>query len=158
MDKYYRLCRNEYVPGTLPISILSIRSHPHTTPPTTAPHPNTYKNQPHTLSTTQSRPIAPCTSIIVKHHVPNTANPIITTTNGNTDYPDMPSPIPIPKESDKHHTSPNRGTNHATSLLGKSHFHINIQQRGAPCPHWAMVSPNQELHDPLYGESSTTFP
>ena len=70
----------------------------------------------------------------------------------------MPSLITIPKERDKHPISPNRGTNHATSLLGKSHCHINIQNRGSPCPHWAIGSHNQELHDSSYGESSTTSP
>ena len=140
----------------MPSGSLSIRTHPHTTPPTTAPHPITNKNQPHTVSSTPSRPIAPCTSIIVKDHVPNTTNTIITTTIDNTDYPNMPSPIPIPKERDKPPISPNRGTNHATYLIGKSHHNISIQHRGTHRPHWAKVSPNQELHDPSYRESSTT--
>ena len=70
----------------------------------------------------------------------------------------MPSPIPIPKERDKPPISPNRGTNHATSLLGKSHRHIRIPHRCPPRPHWAKGSPNQELHDPSHGESSTTSP
>ena len=142
----------------MPSGSLSIISNPRTTPPTTAPHTTSNKNQPHTASSTQSRLIAPCTSIIVKNHVPNTPNPIIKTTNDDTDYPDMPSPIPIPKERDRSPISPNRGTNHAISLLGKSHRHINIQNCGPPCPHWAKGSPNQEIHDPSYGESSTTLP
>ena len=145
------------MPRRVPSGSLSIKSHPRTTPPTTAPHP-TSKNQSQTASSTRSRLIPPCTSIIVKNHAPNTQNQIIETTNDKTNYPDIPSPIPIPKERDKHHTLLSRGTNHATYLLGKSHFHINIQHRGSPCPHWAIGSPNQELHDPSYGESTTTFP
>ena len=52
----------------------------------------------------------------------------------------------------------NRGTNHATSLLGKSHRHIRIPHRCPPRPHWAKGPPNQELHDPSHGEISRTSP
>ena len=137
---------------------LSIRSHPRNTPPNTAPHPTTNKNQPHTATSTPSRLIAPCTSIIVKDHITNTINPIITTTINDTNYPYMPSPIPITNERYKPTISPNRGTKHATSLLGKSHRHISIQHCGPPRPHSAKISLNQELHEPSYGESSTTLP
>ena len=142
----------------MPSGSLTIRTHPRTTPPTTAPHPTTNKNQPHTTSSTPSIPIAPCTSILVKDHVSNTTNPILTTTVDDTDYPDMPIPINIPKERDKSPISPNRGTYHATSLLGKSHLRISISHCCPPRPHWAKGSPNQELHDPSHGESSTTSP
>ena len=145
------------MPGRVPIVSLSIRSHPRTTPPTTAPHP-TSKNQSHTASSTLSRLISPCTSIIVKNHVLNTPNQIIKTTNDDTDYPDMPSPIPIQKERDKHPISSNRGMNHATSLLDKSHCHITTHPRGSPFPHWAIGSSNQELHDPSYDKISITSP
>ena len=70
----------------------------------------------------------------------------------------MLSPLPIPKERDKPPIQPNRGTNHATSLLGKSHRHISIQHSCPPHPHWAKGSPNQDRHDPSHGEISRTSP
>ena len=137
----------------MPSGSLSIRTHPRTTPPTTDPHPTTNKNQPHTAPSTPSRPISPCTSIIDKYHVPNTTNPTLNTKIDDTDYPDMPSLIPILKQREKPPISPNRGTNHATSLLGKSHRHIRTQHCCPPLSHWAKGSSNQELHDPSHGES-----